>query len=188
VTAGPNILVVCTANVCRSPVAQRLLARRFEEHGIEATVHSAGTRGGRNKVHEDTVLAARRVDLDVRDHESRLLTPDLIRTDGADLVIGMTREHLREIVAMEPTAWPHAFTLKELARRLMVVPPRGDFAALVSAAGEGRRAADLMVPSPHDDLADPYGGPARGHVDMVAEIRDSTEQIVRRLSQTTSPP
>ncbi len=37
-----NILFVCTGNICRSPIAEALLKKKFEENGIEGTVESAG--------------------------------------------------------------------------------------------------------------------------------------------------
>lgn len=176
-----RVLVVCTANVCRSPIAERLLARHLADRGVEAVVTSAGVRGGRLPVHEDTALAARRVDLDLRNHTSRLLAAEMIATEGADLIIGMTREHLREIVALDPRAWPRTFTLKELARRSYEVSASGSVGEWIAVASEGRKAADLMVPSADDDLDDPYGGPPRGHVEMVGEVDSLTETIAGAL-------
>ena len=99
-----RILTVCTANVCRSPVAERLLAQHLAEAGVDAEVRSVGTHRGRLGMHRDTLAAAAGVGVDASDHVSRPLTGAAVRDEGADLVIGMTREHLREIVAMEPTA------------------------------------------------------------------------------------
>ena len=173
-----RILVVCTANVCRSPVAERLLAQRLETKGIDAEVRSAGTHGGHHRVHKDTIRAAREVDVGLTDHESRRLSAELIEHDGADLVITMTREHLREVVAMAPQAWPRTFTLKELVRRGSGVGiSDGAIADWLSAAGADRRAADLMMPSVDDDLIDPYGGPYQGHVAMVHEVNDLTTRL-----------
>lgn len=172
-----RILAVCTANVCRSPVAERLLARHLSGCGIDAAVRSAGVRGGRLPVHADTALAARELDLDLRDHRSRLLTPELITDEGTDLVIGMTREHLREIVAMDPDAWPRTFTLKELARRSSEVPSVASMGEWIAAAAAGRRASDLMTPSPDDDLDDPYGAPIRRQVEMMREVNALTALV-----------
>ncbi|MDJ0771445.1 MAG: hypothetical protein QNJ12_21850 [Ilumatobacter sp.] len=175
-----RILVVCTANVCRSPVVERLLARHLGPSFEDLRVTSAGTHGGRLAVHEHTVRAAREVDVDLTDHASRLLTEPMIVEEGADLVVTMTREHLRDVVGQVPDAWPRSFTLKELVRRALDVPIGVDgFDAWVRAASDGRRAADLMVPSADDDLSDPYGGPFAGHVAMVGEV----DRLVRRLAQ-----
>ena len=178
-----RILVVCTANVCRSPVAERLLQQRLTERGSAAVVTSAGTRGGRLAIHDDTVAAAGRSGLDVSDHLSRRLDATLIRDEGADLVIGMTREHLREIVALEPSAWPRTFTLKELGRAAnRLGPVETTVADWVASASAGRRAADLMTPSDDDDLADPYGLERRAHDRMVEEVDDLTRRIAAALA------
>ncbi len=177
-----RILVVCTANVCRSPVAERLLRRYLVEFDKPGSVVSAGTHGGRLPIHDDTTRAARAVDLDLGGHRSRMLTQDLIDTDGADLVITMTREHLRTVVGIQADAWPRAFTLKELARRgLDVSASVTDISEWTAIASRGRRASDLMSADPLDDLSDPYGGSYRGHVDMIAEVDALTRRIARLL-------
>lgn len=182
-----RILVVCTANVCRSPVAERLLALHLEARGVAAEVRSGGTQGGLLGVHRDTVSAAERASIDLSTHQSRAVDRSLLVTEGTDLILAMTREHLRSIVAMEPTVWPRAFTLKELVRRGSSVGPRPSdqpIAAWCGRVADGRRAADLMRPDPADDLADPYGGPAAGHVVMVEEIDRLTVLLARLLAPT----
>lgn len=37
-----NILFVCSGNICRSPIAEALLKKKFEENDIEGLVDSAG--------------------------------------------------------------------------------------------------------------------------------------------------
>ncbi|NCY17327.1 MAG: low molecular weight protein arginine phosphatase, partial [Actinobacteria bacterium] len=37
-----EILVVCSGNTCRSPMAMALLAHHLEARGMDARVHSAG--------------------------------------------------------------------------------------------------------------------------------------------------
>jgi protein-tyrosine phosphatase len=178
--ASLRVLAVCTANVCRSPVAERLLHRHLTEAGHLVVVRSAGTHGGRLGVHRHTLAAAAALGLDLDDHRSRPLTAELLRSDGADLVVTMTREHLRHVVALDPAVWPRAFTLKELLRRSQAVGPshesRGEWLAAVAA---GRRAADLMRPDPVDDVADPYGGAASGHAAMVRELDEICELLAR---------
>lgn len=177
-----RILVVCTANVCRSPVVQRLLQRRLDEAGLPAVVTSAGTRGGRLDPHHDTVRAAATRGVDLGGHLSRPLTGDIIRHDGADLVIAMTREHLRAVIGVESAAWPRTFTLKELARRGLSTPLGAvGLGEWLAAAGEGRRAAGLMGPSVDDDIGDPYGGPYGEHLAMVDEVDDLVTRLVRLL-------
>ena len=37
-----NIIFICNENVCRSPVAEALLKKKFKENNIEGTIASAG--------------------------------------------------------------------------------------------------------------------------------------------------
>jgi protein-tyrosine phosphatase len=173
-----RILVVCTANVCRSPVAERLLARHVTSTP-DAIVRSAGTHGGRLGVHRDTATAAAEVGIDLADHTSRALDVELLRTDGADLVLTMTREHLRDTVALDPTAWPRTFTMRELVRRAPAGAP--DLGSFLAAAGEGRRASDLLGASADDDIADPYGRPLAQHRAMVVELDELAHRLARLL-------
>lgn len=180
-----HLLVVCTANVCRSAVAERLLARELAGHrdvdGHEWVVRSAGTADLRAAMDRNTIAAAKAVGLVLSEHAARYLTRDILATDGADLVLTMTREHLRHVVALDPSAWPRTFTLKELARRsALVAPPSaedGGFPAWLERVAAGRRPADLIQPDPQDDIVDPYGAPRQEHDRMVESLRSHQEWI-----------
>lgn len=181
-----RILTVCTGNICRSPVAERLLDRHLTAAGHDVDVRSAGTWGGVQPVSADTVRASRQIGLELTDHRSRKLSSELIATDGADLIVAMTRDHLRAIVALDPSAWPRTFTLKELARRAADTPlDVADFQEWRAAIGEGRKAADTTAPSPDDDVADPYGMNPQAHTNMVAEIDELVSRIARLLPAPT---
>lgn len=180
-----RVLAVCTANICRSPVVEQLLTRHLSAQGASVVVRSAGTQGGRLTVHDDTLKAAARASLDLSGHESRPVSRALVMEEGSDLVLAMTREHLRSVVAMEPSAWPRSFTLKEIVRRGSAVGPRDvgeSLDAWFRRAADGRRAADLMQPDPMDDLIDPYGGPPKGHIVMVEEVDHLTATLARLIT------
>ena len=176
-SAGPlRILVVCTGNICRSAVAEVALARDLAARGVDAVVTSAGTMGGLAN-DADTIGAAAEVGLDLREHCSRRLTAELISSDGADLIIAMTRAHLREVVGLDPGAWPRTFTLKELARRAAAAGPVGSFEEWRRAIAGDRKAADMMQASEADDVSDPHGSPYRLHQRMVAEVMALTAVV-----------
>lgn len=127
------------------------------------------------------VMAAR--GLDTSGHRSRRVSASLIR--GADLVIGMAREHVREVVAACPDAWPRAFTLKELVRLgeergpRRVGQPLADWLAGLHA---GRRLPDLLGESEGDDLADPIGRPRRVYESLAEVLDDLTTRLARLLA------
>jgi protein arginine phosphatase len=137
----PTIVFVCTANICRSPVAEALFRdwlRRRPETG-EWRVSSAGTwadDGLPASAYSVDVLAG--LGLDLSPHRSRRVERELLA--AADLVLCMTRSQ-REALQVE---------FPDLAGRIQL---------LTAMAG------------PPYDVADPYGGPRQGYVQMAAEIK-----------------
>jgi protein-tyrosine phosphatase len=176
--------VLCTANVCRSVMAEALLSAHLAARGHpvtsghpvtpghQVTVSSAGVLGGGYPPPPEVraVMAAR--GCDVTGHRSRpVAAGDLA---GADLVLGMAREHVRHAAVLLPDVWPRAFTLRELVGRGRAAGARrpgeqvGEW--LVRAAS-GRSRRDLLGSGTADDVADPVGGPPRGYA-LTADLLD----------------
>ncbi|WP_311775524.1 protein tyrosine phosphatase [Enterobacter sp. RIT637] len=92
-----SILVVCTGNICRSPIGERLLRQQLPGK----VVTSAGIFGlegcPADAVAQD-VAWQHGVSLD--DHVARKLTRSLLQK--SDLILVMEPEHLRFIAAMSP--------------------------------------------------------------------------------------
>jgi len=155
------ILLVCTGNTCRSPMAEAigrdLIAGRLgcepeqlEEQGV--MVVSAGIAammGGRAS--EGAVQVMDEVGLDLRDHESQPLTEPLVR--HADLIYTMTRSHREAIVAQWPSAAERTFVL--------------------SADGS--------------DVSDPVGGPPEQYRHCAEQIREEMETRVQQLPLDAIP-
>ncbi len=110
-----HILIVCSANVCRSPYAEALLRSRLRraeaDPGIELS--SAGLQVQPGRPLCDTV-ATRLDGIDVSDaHRASRLRPELIAE--ARLVLTAERAHRAAIVQLTPTASSRTFTLREAA-------------------------------------------------------------------------
>ena len=74
-----DILLVCTGNMCRSPMAEAMLRHQLDERGVEVDVHSAGLTGDGSPASEPAVqVMAAEYELPIDAHRSRLLTADLI--------------------------------------------------------------------------------------------------------------
>lgn len=90
------VLVVCTGNICRSPIAQAWLATQV--HGV-ADVQSAGTSALVGSPADPlAVEVCKNAGLDLSSHRARQITPELLR--AANLVLVMEsrhRDHLRRI-------------------------------------------------------------------------------------------
>jgi low molecular weight protein-tyrosine phosphatase len=98
-----KILMVCTGNICRSPMAEVLLAQRLTQRGVRATVESAGIAAlvGRPAEPEAQVLMLER-GLDLSAHRARQLTPELLRS--FELVLVMEAWQQRAVEGILPSA------------------------------------------------------------------------------------
>jgi protein-tyrosine phosphatase len=178
-TARSNrILVVCSANRVRSPIAAALLRARMHEARISGEVRSVGVEA--QQAHPMTVRAAQMLEARGLDatHESRRF--ERCEAAGADLVLTMSRGHLREVVVSEPAMFARTFTLKELVRRAEATPrlPREPWGEWAARLGTDRRPAALMGDSPLDDVADPAGRSTADYVACATELDDLTRRLV----------
>jgi len=175
-----EILLLCSANQCRSVLAESLLRRRLGEAGVSASVRSAGVLHDGGPPAPEVISALAAYGLDVTAHRGCTLSEsDLARSD---LVLAMAREHLRYAVVALPSAWPRAFTLKELTRRGQQIGPRPageSLAGWLRRAHHGRHRSALLGDCADDDVADPSGGPPQAYT-VTAEQLD---QLLARLVQ-----
>ena len=88
-----RVLLVCTGNICRSPLAEALLLRTLKERGIEGVeVTSAGTGAWDGApASEGAYLVGLERGLDLSGHRARLLTRELV--EQADMILTMARHH-----------------------------------------------------------------------------------------------
>jgi len=90
-----KVLVVCTGNVCRSPLAAAMLRQRFAERGRgDIEVVSAGTAAADGEpASEGSYLVALEHGIDLSAHVARMLTR--AEVDGADLILCMSEHHVQ---------------------------------------------------------------------------------------------
>ena len=178
-----RILVVCSANQCRSPLAAAALRAHAAERGLPVRVASAGVLAvPGSAATSSTIDAGRRRGLDLADHQSRRVDARLVA--GADLVIGLERAHVRELVVLQPSSFPRTFTLRELARRAADVGPRApdeSMAQWLARAQAGRRPTDMLGTSPDDDVADPTVSRSVDHLTMAEELDRLADQVLGLL-------
>jgi low molecular weight protein-tyrosine phosphatase len=178
-----SILVVCTGNVCRSPIAEGLLRAGFASRlGSHApTVSSVGTMGWSGSgADPHSVEAAAERGVDISDHRARELTDHHVAS--ATLILAMSRDHAHAVVDRDPAAARRTFTLKELVRLLEALPPAppGDLAARVNAADRLRSGGFAGNPD-DEDVADPLGLPLDSFRAVAWELDEWIARLVDGL-------
>ena len=180
-----EILVLCTANVCRSVMAGAFLARRLAAAGEAVRVSSAGLLRDGDPPPTEVVSVMADHGIDVSGHRSRVADSGTLVT--SDLILAMSRDQVRQVAVITPSIWSRVFTLKEFVRRSEQVGIRPDgtpLAAWREQAHVGRDRMALLGDSPEDDIADPFGGPLEAYVSAAALI----EVLVGRLVGLCWPP
>jgi protein-tyrosine phosphatase len=182
-----TVLHVCMGNICRSPMAERLLSRALRDRAGEPADQlvrslSAGT-GGWHEGEEMNPPAARQVlgrGGSVDGFAARKLRGDFI--DEADLILTATADQFDYVVALRPDARSRTFVLGEFGRLLAGVDP----ATLPRADAESVHARGVAIveavdrlrgdepPLPGDDLDDPWGRGDQTFQRIGDEIEDST--------------
>jgi protein-tyrosine phosphatase len=159
-----EILFVCHANICRSPMMERLARQAL---GPEVTVSSAGTHAWHGAaMHPYTEMVLGERGADARGFSSRPVTAAMLA--GAGLVLAAAREQRAACVTLLPAAVRRTFTLRQFGRLASTVEAGGGMARLLDAV---RGVVGQPVPVGEDDLADPLGGPVEAFRACADEIQ-----------------
>lgn len=113
----PAVLFVCTANICRSPMAAALFRKKVSakvKGGNHWRVDSAGTWASEGqRVSENSVKAMQSRDLDISRHRSKIVTRELLNL--YDLILVMEPGH-KEALRIEFPEFSHRiYLLSELS-------------------------------------------------------------------------
>lgn len=182
VDATPKLLFVCHANLCRSPMAERL-ARALGADRV--AVASAGTHARAGlPMHEFAASTLAELGADPTGFASRPLEAGLVAE--ADLVLTADRSQRSICVDLVPAAVRRTFTIRQFGRLAAAVLAAGlDVGpdTLLRAIATVR--GDLPpVPGEEDDLADPVLGT---RADFLACARQITQALEPALTLIARP-
>ncbi len=116
-----RILLVCTGNLCRSPLAEAMLRLQLtaDGRGNQAQVRSAGTKAAMGKRVDETVLFVAQAQPalidDLQHHRSQPIDRSL--TWWADLILVMETRQAQAVLKVDPSAQPKIQLLGALIRK-----------------------------------------------------------------------
>jgi protein-tyrosine phosphatase len=194
--AGPaalHVLHVCTGNICRSPMAERIMRAELAARTgpvSDIVVHSAGTYGGHaggpmNSAAQDEL---HRRGLDVDAFTSTWLREPQV--EWAELVLAATADHKAAVLQLEPRALRRTFTLLELARLAAYVRPDelpagtpGERLRALAAAAAELRGVHPPGSRTADDIGDPYGESPAVFTETADQIRAAVMAILAPVTE-----
>lgn len=112
----PSVLIVCTANICRSPMAEALLRARLQKEqpgGQEWQVESAGTWAPEGEIaakYSRQVMAER--GLDISAHRARTVTAQMLKS--FNLILTMEAGQKEALQIEFPDIANRVFLLSEM--------------------------------------------------------------------------
>ncbi|GAB11989.1 protein-tyrosine-phosphatase [Arthrobacter globiformis] len=195
--APVRILTVCTGNICRSPVAERLLQAGLDQvlpGGFE--VRSAGTRAlVGDPVQPLSADIIRTFGGTAEGFAARQLSAKILR--NVDLVLTMTSGHRGEVLQLDASLLKRTFTIREFARMLDVLEEREGQAPQGAGLNGERLAANTklwrklparaasvrhlaLAPDAADnDVVDPYRRSADYYRQMEDELAPAIISVLR---------
>ena len=147
-----KVLFVCTANICRSPMAEAIFNALAEDGGLPFRAESAGTAAleGRSMA-ENAVAALTEAGIYPRPHGARRVSEAML--EGSELVLTMTPEHTATV------------------RRLGKDPAGG----IHTLPGYASGALDEGIP-------DPYGLTMAAYRSTLRQLYEHVERVADRLT------
>ena len=92
-----SVLVVCTGNICRSPMGEGVLRYKFDQAGL-SHIHldSAGTSGWDNHIPtSEAISACAEIGVDISSLKSAPISEQMIH--DADLTVAMEKHHINDM-------------------------------------------------------------------------------------------
>lgn len=171
-----QVLFVCTGNICRSPIAERLASAYARSSAlIDVQFSSAGTRAVINSpMHVNAATALRSHGGDPHGFTARQLSAKI--ASGSDLILTMTAGHRDRVLEVAPKMVRRTFTLRE-AVVLLKESTVETVADLASAWSRRTALAQGDI-----DIPDPIGQSLPAFDNVAREIATSVDGLIAWFS------
>ena len=171
-----RVLFVCTANVCRSPMASALFVKSAHRYGaVEARSASAGFLEGGRPVHDSVTHLLDERGVDVSRKVSQKLSPALV--EKADLILTMTSEHARGVVSRFPEAIGDVYLQRHFGTIVTPRPADASIREWLDDLNRSNRRAylgdDALL-----DVPDPIGHDLQVFTELAVELENSIDWIL----------
>ncbi|HZJ84799.1 MAG TPA: low molecular weight protein arginine phosphatase [Syntrophomonadaceae bacterium] len=146
-----NILLICTGNTCRSPMAQALLADIWQKGPRKKQLNliSAGVFTFDDMpASAEAIQVMQESNIDISGHRSKQVTEELLAS--ADLILTMTESHRQRILEMFP-----------------------EYAAVIHTI--------TAYIGHDDEVADPFGRGLAAYYDTLEQLEAIMDQLVDKL-------
>jgi protein-tyrosine-phosphatase len=148
-----KVLFVCTANVCRSPMAQAILNTLAEDEGLHFDAESAGTAALEGEPMAPNAIAVlEEAGIYPGAHRARQVSAAMI--EEVELVLAMGPQHAADLYRLPNESPTEILTLREYATG---VPDR-------------------------EGIPDPYGLTITAHRSTLRQLYEYVERVVVRLA------
>lgn len=107
-----KIMFVCTGNICRSAMADKMLAKKVEEENLDIEVYSSGTFAENGDYPtSEAIEVMEEYGVDLRTHRATNIRKSNI--EEMDLILCATTNHKNMVLQLYPNLAGQVYTMKE---------------------------------------------------------------------------